>query len=242
MPEVSESPVLQEVYPPILASGKLQTPQMNFSERGETITVLSTAGTMSVALGDERLRWLASRVAGDEVDVAALAKEHAPLLYRVAFSVVRSATEAEDVMQETFLRALQHRRKLKEVDCARAWLLRVVWNLSMDRKRRVPAFQLDEKFAMVIASQEVSADQRITDAEDLARVLAAMDKLPKLERSVLLLTAFEELSVTEIATALGKSASSVRSLTYRAREHLQQRLGTVPRSKVKGRDDSDHAK
>lgn len=197
---------------------------------------------MAVAFGDESLRWLASQSVQGEVDLTLLVQEHARLLYRLAFSVVRSPTDAEDIVQETFLRALQHRQKLKELDSVRAWLLRVAWNLAMDRKRRVPPAQLDEKLALRIVSPDLPPDERLANAADLTRVVAALDTLPESERAVLLLAAFEELSVAEIATALGKSASSVRSLTFRARTHLEQELNGTKRSanaaRKKGRSNS----
>jgi len=185
---------------------------------------------MALALGDEGLNWLTSAAVRHEVDIAGLVEEHAKLLYRVAFSVVRSAAEAEDIVQETFLRALQHRETLARVESVRAWLLRVLWNLALDRTRRVLPVQLNESLSLAILSNELPADQRLSHAADLAHVLAALDRLPKLERAVLLLAAFEDLTVAEIATTLNKSPSSVRSLTFRARAHLQERLQHTARS------------
>jgi len=62
-----------------------------------------------------------------------------------------------------------------------------------------------------------------------------MERLPQRERDVLLLSAVEELTAAEIAVVLGKSESSVRSLLFRAREHLQERLGKSIRNKKGGR-------
>ena len=179
---------------------------------------------MALVLGDERLSWLASGKAREEVDIAALVEAHAALLYRVAFSIVRSPAEAEDIVQETFLRAVEQRRKLAEVDEPRAWLVRVAWNLALDRKRRITPLQMEEDAAAVLASGDLPADRQLASAAELAKVLAIMDRLPRLERAVLLLSAVEELSAAEIAAAIGKSESGVRSLVFRARAHLEQRL------------------
>ncbi len=179
---------------------------------------------MALVLGDERLGWLAAGKAHAEVDVAALVEVHGALLYRVAFSIVRSPAEAEDIVQDTFLRALEQRKKLAEVAEPRAWLLRVAWNLALDRKRRITPRQMEEDAAAIVQSSEMPADQRLAAEAELARVLAAMDKLPKLERAVLLLSAVEELSMAEIAVVVGRSESGVRSLVFRARAHLEERL------------------
>ncbi len=68
--------------------------------------------------------------------VTALVEEYSTTLYRVAYSVTRNAADAEDVVQETFLRVLRHRNKLAEVRDYRVWLVRIAWNLVLDRKRR----------------------------------------------------------------------------------------------------------
>ena len=179
---------------------------------------------MALVLGDGRLGWLASQETREEVDVTALVELHGALLYRVAFSVVRSPAEAEDIVQETFLRAVEQRGKLADLEEPRAWLVRVAWNLALDRKRRIVPLQMAEEIAAAMVSPDLPADRRLTAAGELAYVLAATDKLPRLERAVLLLSAVEELSMTEIAVAIGRSESSVRSLLFRARTHLTQRL------------------
>ena len=183
---------------------------------------------MALVLEDGSLGWLTSGKAR-EVDVAALVEVHGALLYRVAFSIVRSPAEAEDIVQETFLRALEQRLKLAEVQEPRAWLVRVAWNLAIDRKRRITPAQMQEDAAAVLASADLPADRQLSSAAELAKVLAAMDRLPRLERAVLLLSAVEELSVAEIAAVIGRSESGVRSLVFRARAHLEERREGVSR-------------
>ena len=186
---------------------------------------------MALVLGDGRLGWLAGEETRAEVDVTALVALHAGLLYRVAFSVVRQQAEAEDIVQEAFVRALEQRGKLAQVHEVRAWLVRVTWNLALDRKRRITPAQWDEDAEAMVASAELPADRQLIAAAELQRVLAVLESLPPKERAVLLLGAVEELSVAEIAVALGRSESSVRSLTFRARAHLEERLNRQQASK-----------
>jgi len=68
--------------------------------------------------------------------IAALVDEYAGTLYRVAYSVLRNAADAEDAVQETYLRVLRHRDGLTEIRDPRVWLVRIVWNVVLDRKRR----------------------------------------------------------------------------------------------------------
>ena len=77
-----------------------------------------------------------ARQHAEEEALAALVDQYASTLYRVAFSVLRNPADAEDAVQETFLRVLRHRHTLGAVRDHRVWLIRIVWNIVLDRKRR----------------------------------------------------------------------------------------------------------
>jgi RNA polymerase sigma-70 factor (ECF subfamily) len=70
------------------------------------------------------------------VDLAAIVDAYSTLLFRIANSVLRSRSEAEDVVQDVFIRLLEHRHSLSTVRDMRVWLIRIAWNLALDRKRR----------------------------------------------------------------------------------------------------------
>ncbi len=158
------------------------------------------------------------------VDLAAIVDAYSTLLFRIANSVLRSRTEAEDVVQDVFLRVVQHRLTLSTVRDMRVWLVRIAWNLALDRKRRKRPEQLDEAFAQSLASATMPADAVIEEAQRFRAVLREMERLPKAERHVLLLSAIEELDTAEIAAVLGRSESAVRALLSRARGRLRERL------------------
>jgi RNA polymerase sigma-70 factor (ECF subfamily) len=158
------------------------------------------------------------------VDLAAIVEGYSTLLFRIAYSVLRSRAEAEDVVQDVFLRVLQHRLSLSTVRDMRVWLIRIAWNLALDRKRRIRPEQLDEVFAQSLASATMPADAALEEAQRFQAVLREMERLPKAERHVLLLAAIEELGTTEIAAVLGRSESAVRGLLSRARARLRGRL------------------
>jgi RNA polymerase sigma-70 factor (ECF subfamily) len=119
---------------------------------------------------------------------------------------------------------LQRGRGLGEIVEIRPWLVRIAWNLALDRRRRVRPEQMDEMFAAGLVARETAADDALAEAARIGRVLAAMEMLPRREREALLLSAMDELSTAEIGVVLGKSESSVRSLLFRARAHLRERL------------------
>src|SRR5579863_8188489 len=161
-----------------------------------------------------------ARQHAEEQALAALVDQYAATLYRVAFLVLRNASDAEDAVQETFVRVLRHRETLDEVRDQRVWLIRIVWNIVLDRKRRAktrPETDDVSELARVLPAGGLSADERAIAAQHHAHVLGCVDQLPAKERQVLMLSAFEELSSVEIANVLGITESSVRSRLFRAR-------------------------
>jgi RNA polymerase sigma-70 factor (ECF subfamily) len=161
-----------------------------------------------------------ARTIAEEETLAALVSQYSGTLYRVAFSVLRNPADAEDAVQEAFMRVLRHRDTLGEVRDQRVWLIRIVWNIVLDRKRRAktrPETDDVSELARVLPAQGLSAEQIASAAQHHAHVLACVDQLPAKERQVLMLSAFQELTSVEIASVLGITESSVRSRLFRAR-------------------------
>ncbi|MHB1020825.1 MAG: RNA polymerase sigma factor [Acidobacteriaceae bacterium] len=194
-----------------------------------TRSELDTASESQHALTAEKL---AARL-------EALVQEYSGTLYRVAFSILRNASDAEDVVQEAFIRVMRHSNKLEELRETRIWLVRIAWNLSIDRKRQNKALgypvSLEEEAMEMdrhtrpstrLASTDLPADKALIAAEQNTRLLRMMDLLPRKEREVLLLSALEELQIPEIAAVLKITESAVRSRLYRARQILRKRLAS----------------
>src|SRR5215469_12139507 len=164
-------------------------------------------------IADRAVQEQARQHANDQA-LAALVEQYATTLYRVAFSVLR------------------HRDSLDEVRDTRVWLVRIVWNIVLDRKRRAktrPETDDVDELARVLPANGLSAEQHAAAAQHHAHVLACVDQLPAKERQVLILSAFDELSSVEIAAVLGITESSVRSRLFRAR-NLMAALLEHPRS------------
>ena len=160
--------------------------------------------------------------------VIAMVYQYSALLNRVARSVTRDASEAEDVVQETFLRVLRHHNKLAELQDARTWLVRITWNLALDRKRRARVRRQTDDFeevARFLTTGTLSAETELIAAQRHAKILRLIDTLPVREREVFLLSAVNELSSVEIALVLETTDSTVRSRLYRARKALQVHIG-----------------
>ena len=159
-----------------------------------------------------------------EIDLTALVETYSTLLFRVAHSVLRCRAEAEDVVQDVFVRVIEHRRSLPKVRDMRVWLARIAWNLAIDRRRRIRPEQMDESFAENLAAGGMPPDKAVDEAQRMKAVLRELERLPKAERHVLLLSSLEELGTAEVAKVLGRSESGVRALLFRARTRLRERL------------------
>ena len=165
-----------------------------------------------------------SEETASETDITALVQTYSGLLFRVAHSILRNRAESEDVVQDAFLRVLEHKKELHAVRDLRVWLVRITWNLAIDRRRRIRPDQLDEPFAESLVARTIPADQTLSNARQIAATLREIERLPKPERHALLLSAIDELSITEISTVLHRSESAVRALLFRARTRLRERL------------------
>src|ERR1700761_4822260 len=110
---------------------------------GRSMRNTAVAGAGMIAAGEQHLAWWKESEEAGEVELATLITQFSGLLYRVAFSVVRNAAEAEDVVQETFVRVLEQRAKLPQLENPRAWLVRIALNLALDRVRRLRPVSMD---------------------------------------------------------------------------------------------------
>jgi RNA polymerase sigma-70 factor (ECF subfamily) len=108
---------------------------------------------------------------GSGIDLTALVETYSALLFRVAHSVLRSRAEAEDVVQDAFVRVVERRSSLPDVRDMRVWLIRITWNLAIDRRRRVRPEQMDEGFAESLVASSVPADQALDEAQRMKAVL-----------------------------------------------------------------------
>ncbi len=151
--------------------------------------------------------------------------EHVPRVYRFALRLTGNRQEAEDLTQETFLRAWRRRGDLLQPGAARVWLFAIAANLWRDRlrgrrRRPAPAEPLAEDHASAVASP----DRDLIAREQLGRVLEAIDLLPARQREVLYLHACEGLALGEIAAVLAISPEAVKASLCQARKRLRRQF------------------
>jgi RNA polymerase sigma-70 factor, ECF subfamily len=174
--------------------------------------------------------------AAKEGDMAAfeqLIERHTVMVFRVAMHILISREDAEDVMQDSFLKAFQNLKGFEERARFSTWLTRIVVNTSLMKLRtlrRPTASSLDEESEDGGALVDTVADWR-PDPEQLYRraelreiLLGALASLPKGYRVVFLLRDVEGLSTAETAEMLDLTINNVKSRLLRARLKLRARL------------------
>lgn len=181
----------------------------------------------------EQMALVEARVATHEVAedvIERLVREHSRLLFKVAYSVLRNHHEAEDAVQETFLRVTRHRGELADVRDERAWMVRICWRIAVDRRRNdaEPVSETEVETAMrELACTDTGAEQKAISRQMLSLAEKLIANLPAELRSVLTLSAIEEMNSTEIASVLGIPDTSVRTRLFRARQLLKEKLVSV---------------
>jgi len=150
-----------------------------------------------------------------------------PLVYRLCRRLVPHPADAEDAVQETFIRAWQHAASLRDPDAHRGWVCRIARHVCADRARGAAAREqpaLDDAGLRALASDERPADEALHAAEVRAAVAGAIDRLKEKHRVVLLLREIDDLDYEEIADALGIPIGTVESRLHRARAELGRAL------------------
>jgi RNA polymerase sigma-70 factor (TIGR02957 family) len=154
---------------------------------------------------------------------------HRSLLFTVAYEMLSSASDAEDVVQETWLRwaDVDH----AEVRGPRAYLVRIVTRQALNRLRSMARRREDYIGEWLpeplLTSPDVAADIELAESVSIA-MLTVLETLGPIERAVFVLREVFDTPYEEIAEAVGKSPAAVRQIAHRARDHVGARRPRMP--------------
>jgi RNA polymerase sigma-70 factor (ECF subfamily) len=178
---------------------------------------------------------LTMSTAGAPAEFEALALQYRPELYRFALQITSNPDDAEDLVQETFLRAFSRFHQFEPGTNFRAWARRILTNTHINRyrhTRRGPAFialeemtpQEDFHLSSERADREEQPERAVFDHLQSEEVEEAIRGLPEEFRQVLVLSDLEDFSYEQISRVLGIPIGTVRSRLFRARRKMRQRL------------------
>jgi RNA polymerase sigma-70 factor, ECF subfamily len=171
---------------------------------------------------------------GDNHAFAELVKRYEAKIFRLALHITQNREDAEDVLQEAFLKAYEHLDQFQGNSKFYTWIVRIAVNQALMKLRRRKAdksVSLDDdidtgedKVTREIAAWDEDPEQRFT-REELGEILnTSIEGLAPSYRSVFVLRDVDDLSTEETAEALGISASAVKSRLLRARLQLREEL------------------
>jgi len=158
--------------------------------------------------------------ASRQLQFEALVKAQSRFVFRVAYGVVRNPDDAEDVVQETFLKLYRNGAWVDMRD-ERAFLARTAWRIAVDKRpiRHAPEFD--------VATSAAGPEEEAIATDWKAAVHRMLDALPQEFRQVLVLSGIEGLNSREMATVIGIPEGTVRTRLMRAREMMKQRIASL---------------
>jgi RNA polymerase sigma-70 factor (ECF subfamily) len=159
------------------------------------------------------------------IGVSSLLEDYLPRIYRFALRLCNDAHTAEDLAQETVLRAWAQQGRLRDARALRVWLFRITANLWHDqlRRRRSPVASAGPLEDTAI-SQTQPAESLAAGREALDMALQAMAALPDRQREALYLSTCEGLSFAEVGEVLGISAAAAKASLSMARKKVRELL------------------
>jgi RNA polymerase sigma-70 factor, ECF subfamily len=177
--------------------------------------------------------------AGDAAALETLMEVLAPRVYRVAYGITRSASDAEEVVQDVFMTVLKKAQTFAARSAAWTWIYRITTNTALNKRRsrrpdmatlesHLPSYTADGHRqgdrTYLLRDWSATPDEVLLSEERRAVLGAALDALPAHYRAVLVLRDVEGLTSEEVADVLGESPSAVKARLHRARMVLREDL------------------
>jgi RNA polymerase sigma-70 factor (ECF subfamily) len=174
-------------------------------------------------------------LAGDKEAYGALVVRHSGQLFRVAFRITGNEADAEDVVQEAFLRGYRKLESFESRSNFGTWIYRIavrcaldrIGSLKTDENSRVAGETDPEQNEVQVADLAAGPDRLLLSGEIGALQEMAMHSLTPTERTAFVLRHMEDRTTEEIATALGIAPNAAKQAVFRAVQKLRQRLATL---------------
>jgi RNA polymerase sigma-70 factor, ECF subfamily len=174
-------------------------------------------------------------LAGDKEAYGALVRAHSAAVLRVAFRIIGNEAEAEEIVQEAFLRGYQQLERFQQRSSFGTWIYRIAVNCALNRisKQGIEADYRHgdesdpEQKTVQVATQQAGPERVLLDQEISAARELAMLRLTPTEKSAFVLRHLEDRSTTEIAEVLGIAPNAAKQAVFRAVQKLRRELAPL---------------
>ena len=160
---------------------------------------------------------------GDQTAQEKLYRVFSGFVYTNALRVTGSVTEAEEVTQDTFIKAFTHIKSFKGDAAFSTWLYRIAFNESLTRLRRFSPFrsrQVDFEQALRVADSQGSPDRYSEQSQQRQHIAALLEQLPPLQRACIVLGDMEGYAYAEIADILELNINTIKTYIRRGRKKM----------------------
>lgn len=175
-------------------------------------------------------------LAGETAMFEIVMRRHNQRLYRISRAILRDDSEAEDVMQDAYVRAYEHLHQFAGKAAFSTWLTRIAVHEALARKRRrgrydeLDALPMNGESMSIMKSPDPSPETDAGQAETRRLLKEAIEGLPEAYRTIVVMREVEEMSVAETADSLGVSQAVVKTRLHRAHAMLRKNLYTRARN------------
>jgi RNA polymerase sigma-70 factor (ECF subfamily) len=168
---------------------------------------------------------IAQALAGEKVAFELLVEMHRPSILAHASRILRDSEDAQDAVQETFLKACRALKSFKSGRPMLPWLMRICSNCCVDiiRSRRNKSDCLDT-YEHALCDERIDVARDLEDSAVSDTLRAAITRLPSRYREIIMMRHYRHMDVTEIAEMLGKPEGTIKSWLFRARALLKKEL------------------
>jgi RNA polymerase sigma-70 factor (ECF subfamily) len=196
------------------------------------------AGGVAVQSVETRLAKLAR--GGDRGAFEELVQLYKDKIYHLAYRMLGNRQEAEDAVQETFLRVYLNLDRYDEMQKFSTWIFRIGTNLCIDRlRKKKPNYSLDAELPegeggdwhAMLASEEASPEDQVIVSETQQHIRESIEAMPDKYKSVVVLRYLQDLSLQEIGDVLDMPVTTIKTRLHRGREFLRQQLEKLDRRK-----------
>lgn len=178
------------------------------------------------AVPDGEAALVAAAQGGDSAAFETIMRRHNRAMFRTARAILQNEADAEDVVQEAYLKAFLHLDGFAGASRLSTWLVKIAVNEALARlRRRMPGGEPEDLAEDRMQTSADSSPEAAAAQGEIRRLLeTAIDALPQAQRTVFMLRTVEEFSTEDTASCLGIPPETVKTRLHRARQALRRRL------------------